>query len=75
MYENADFKKLILDDMIKLATSHQCSSLEKPKMIHLVSDPFSVDNDLLTPTFKLKRNIAKNTYKEQIDKMYEILTA
>ena len=42
-------------------------------MIHVVSDPFSVDNDLLTPTFKLKRNIAKNTYKEQIDKMYEIL--
>ena len=75
MYENADFKKLVLDDMVKLATSHQCSSLEKPKMIHLVSDPFSVDNDLLTPTFKLKRNIAKNTYKDKIDKMYEILTS
>lgn len=73
--ENKDFKKLILDDMVKLAASHHCSSLEKPKKIHLVTDPFTVDNDLLTPTFKLKRNVAKITYKEQIDIMYEELTA
>ena len=41
----------------------------------MVSDAFTVDNDLLTPTFKLKRNIAKNVFQVQIDKMYEVLTA
>lgn len=56
------FKKAILDDMNKLATEHHCSSLEKPKAIHLVAEGFSVDNELLTPTFKLKRNVAKNVF-------------
>jgi long-chain acyl-CoA synthetase len=69
------FKKAVLDDMNRLATEHHCSSLEKPKAIHLVADGFSVDNDLLTPTFKLKRNIAKNVFQTQIDQMYEVLTA
>jgi len=73
--ESDEFKKLVLDDMNRLATEHHCSSLEKPKAIHLISDAFTVDNDLLTPTFKLKRNIAKNVFQAQIDKMYEVLTA
>ena len=34
-------------------------------------DPFTIESDLLTPTMKLKRNIAKDTFKEQISKMYE----
>lgn len=69
------FKKAILDDMARLATEHHCSSLEKPKAIHLVAEGFSVDNELLTPTFKLKRNVAKNVYQAQIDEMYKVLTA
>jgi long-chain acyl-CoA synthetase len=68
------FKKAILEDMVRLATEHHCTSLEKPKAIHLVADAFSVDNDILTPTFKLKRNIAKNVYQTQIDEMYKVLT-
>jgi len=32
---------------------------------------WTVENDMVTPTFKLKRNIAKKKYQEQIDKMYE----
>jgi len=70
-----EFKKMILDDMVRLCTEHHCSSLEKPKMIHLIADAFTIENDLLTPTFKLKRNIATKVYKEQIDKMYEVITA
>jgi long-subunit acyl-CoA synthetase (AMP-forming) len=34
-------------------------------------DPFTIESDLLTPTMKLKRNIAKDKFKEQISKMYE----
>jgi long-chain acyl-CoA synthetase len=45
-------------------------SLEKIKAVHLYPEPFSVDNNLITPTFKIKRNIAKIVFKEAIDKMY-----
>ena len=72
---SADFKKLVLDDMNRLLTEHHCTSLEKPKAVTFSTEAFSVDNDILTPTFKLKRNIAKQIFKEQIDTMYAVLTA
>ena len=34
-------------------------------------DPFTIESDILTPTMKLKRNIAKDRFKDQITKMYE----
>ena len=67
------FKKHVLDDLLSLAKDHKLSGLEKPKDIFLTDDAFSVENNLLTPTFKLKRNIAREYFKPQIDKMYSKL--
>jgi long-subunit acyl-CoA synthetase (AMP-forming) len=33
-------------------------------------EAFSVENDMLTPTMKLKRNVAKKVYDEEIEKTY-----
>jgi len=49
------------------------SGLEKPKEVTLTLTPFSVDNNILTPTFKLKRNIAREYFKPQIEVMYNSL--
>ena len=51
-------------------TDYGLTSLEKIKAVHLSAEPFSVDNNLITPTFKIKRNIAKIVFKEAIEKMY-----
>lgn len=51
------------------------NSLEKPKEVYIASEAFSVENDIVTPTFKLKRNIGKKVYQAQIDAMYEALAA
>lgn len=64
------FKKDLFADLIKLATANKLSSLEKPKDICIYNREFTVDNDILTPTFKLKRNIAKKVFEEQINAMY-----
>jgi long-subunit acyl-CoA synthetase (AMP-forming) len=37
-------------------------------------DPFTIENDILTPTMKIKRNIARAMFSEQINKMYSIKT-
>jgi long-chain acyl-CoA synthetase len=36
----------------------------------LLKDPFTIESDMLTPTFKLKRNVAKKLYEADIDRMY-----
>ena len=43
---------------------------EKIKRFELVADEWTVKNGLLTPTLKVKRNIAMETYKEQIEKIF-----
>jgi long-chain acyl-CoA synthetase len=62
-----------MDGILKLATENKLSGLEKPKDIYLSLSPFTTENNMLTPTFKLKRNIARDVFKPQIDAMYAIL--
>jgi long-chain acyl-CoA synthetase len=69
-FDNEDFKKAIIAQLDAKAKEFSFTSLEKIKKIHLHPQPFSVDNNLLTPTFKIKRNDAKKFFKEQIDAMY-----
>jgi long-chain acyl-CoA synthetase len=54
---------MIFDDILQLCKEHKLSGLERPKDIYLHSEPFSIDNNLLTPTFKLKRNVANQVFK------------
>jgi long-chain acyl-CoA synthetase len=68
---DADLHKAILDNLLELAKVNKFSGLEKIKKIYVTSEPFSIENEILTPTMKIKRNIAKDVYKDKIDKMYE----
>lgn len=43
---------------------------EIPQKIHLTAEQWTVENELLTPTFKLKRNEAKKYYYKEIKAMY-----
>jgi long-chain acyl-CoA synthetase len=65
-----DFKQTVFEDLLKLAAENKFNSLEKPKQLTLLKDPFTIESDLLTPTMKLKRNIAKKHFQETLDAMY-----
>jgi len=60
--EDPDFIQTVYDDLIRLANTNKFNSLEKPKQISLLMEPWTIENDILTPTMKLKRNIAKKIY-------------
>jgi len=64
-------KGLVYASMMELAKKNILNSLEKPKQLRLLRNAFTTENDMLTPTMKLKRNIAKQRYAEEVGKMYE----
>ena len=48
----------------------ELKGFEIPKAFHLEKEPFSLENGLLTATFKLKRNEAVKKYQTVVDGMY-----
>jgi long-chain acyl-CoA synthetase len=67
---NEKLNKEILADLNRLAVENKFSGLEKIKQIHLTLDPFTIENDILTPTMKIKRNIARKIFDKEIAEMY-----
>lgn len=64
------FNKVVFDDLTALAKAKGLHGFEKAKAIHLEPELWSVENGVLTPTFKLKRNVAKKKYQGVIDGLY-----
>ena len=72
---NDEFKKVVAEDLAKQAKAAKLHGFEKAKAIHLEPELWSVENEMLTPTFKLKRNFAKQRYQATIDALYASLGA
>ncbi|KAI7832118.1 hypothetical protein BX661DRAFT_193457 [Kickxella alabastrina] len=81
-FVEAEFKVICEDPaVIKLMTKvvndwgrkNALKGFEIPKCIYLEHEPFTVDNDILTPTFKIKRPSAKKHYLPTLNKLYETL--
>jgi long-chain acyl-CoA synthetase len=70
---NKQLKKIILDDMTKIGKDGGLKGFEQTKDIYLHHDLFSIENNLLTPTMKSKRNELKIYFQAQIDELYEKL--
>jgi len=68
--QNPEVKKLITQQIKEIGSAAKLHGFEIPRAFYLVPEPFSVENELLTPTFKLKRPQAKAKYGEQIKAMY-----
>jgi len=64
-------KQAVFDDLTKVAKDSKLHGFEYIKAVHLTAEPFSVDNDLMTPTFKLRRPNLIKYYKKEVDVMYE----
>lgn len=70
---NPDVKKQIMTDLTNIGKTGGLHSFEQVKDIFLYPEQFSVENGLLTPTFKAKRHELKLKFKSEIDEMYKNL--
>ncbi|OMO92180.1 AMP-dependent synthetase/ligase [Corchorus olitorius] len=68
--ENPKARKYILDELNSTGQKHQLRGFEMLKAVHLEPNPFDMERDLITPTFKLKRPQLLKYYKDQIDQLY-----
>ncbi|VBB77339.1 Putative long-chain-fatty-acid--CoA ligase [Podospora comata] len=68
-------KGALLKLLDNIGKSHKFNSYEKVKNIYLDIEPFSIENELLTPTLKLKRPQTARAFRAEIDRMYEEIAA
>jgi long-chain acyl-CoA synthetase len=68
--KSEELKKAIMSDIRRLSKESKLNGFETVRAIYLDSSPFSVENELLTPTFKLKRQKARDQYETEIAKLY-----
>jgi len=62
-------KQAVLKDFEKCGKK-KLTGFEKVKNVLLAVDPFTVDNETLTPTLKLKRPVAAKKYRAELDVLY-----
>uniref|UniRef100_M4CAE8 Long-chain-fatty-acid--CoA ligase n=1 Tax=Brassica campestris TaxID=3711 RepID=M4CAE8_BRACM len=72
---NPRVKAAVLSDMDAVGRESQLRGFEFAKAVTLVLEPFTLENGLLTPTFKIKRPQAKEYFAEAITNMYKELAA
>mmetsp|Transcript_2052 Transcript_2052/g.3696 ORF Transcript_2052/g.3696 Transcript_2052/m.3696 type:complete len:701 (-) Transcript_2052:253-2355(-) len=75
--ELPDFKKDVLSQLLEIQKSNKFKGYEVIKdcsfetQVNELGQGFTVENDLLTPSFKVKRPQMKKKYEAQIKDMYE----
>ncbi|WVZ54488.1 hypothetical protein U9M48_005275, partial [Paspalum notatum var. saurae] len=60
----------VMADMDSIGKEAQLRGFEFAKAVTLVAEPFTLENGLLTPTFKVKRPQAKAYFAKEISDMY-----
>ena len=66
-----EVKAAVFDEMNKVANQSKLVGFEKIKNIYLDCEHWTIENGMLTPTMKLKRQVSKNKYMEVIQGMYK----
>ena len=70
-FENEELKKEILKDLETMGRKADFKGFEIIKKIYLSPEPFTVENDLCTPTLKIRRHVAKKYFEEKIKQLYD----
>jgi long-chain acyl-CoA synthetase len=66
----ANPKVQALYESVVEAVNENLARFEKLKRVMVISDEFSIENGILTPTLKLRRRIVEDRYRQQVDDLY-----
>ncbi|KAH8691114.1 putative AMP-binding enzyme [Talaromyces proteolyticus] len=66
-------RKSVLRDFQRTAKKHKLAGYERVQNAALMLEPFSIENETLTPTLKLKRPIVTKKFRTLLDNLYSQL--
>ena len=67
---DTELHKVIEKDIEAICRADGLNGFEIPKKFHVTGESFE-QLDLLTPTFKLKRNVARKVFQDSIERLYK----
>jgi len=70
LVERKDVKAAVLESLQQIAKSANLKEIEVVKNVHLVSDEWTPENEMLTAALKLKRQSVIPKYRKEIDALY-----
>lgn len=68
--KSKEVTQLIVASMEQLAVANKFNGLEKIKKVYLHPEVMTIEQDLLTPSMKLKRGVAAKVFRDQIKQLY-----
>jgi long-chain acyl-CoA synthetase len=71
LVENPEIRAMIGRRIEKVEEAHQIPNYERIKKFIIMSSEFSMDNNEVTPTLKLKRKIVTARFQQELDALYE----
>lgn len=69
------FREIVFNDMIREGKKRDLMSYEQIKAIEFTQEPFTIENGLLTPTFKNRRYAIEKKYKDRFVQLYKTVDA
>lgn len=64
----------LMAEIMRLSRENGLHGFETVKAVHVEPNQFTPENNLLTPTFKLKRDVVRDCYEKEIADMYSELS-
>ena len=68
LIKDGDFIKMMKDVTVKV--NNNLSAIEQVRKFLLVEEEFTIENDMMTPTMKVKRFKVKKKYIDQLENLY-----
>lgn len=68
--QDSQLHQAILQQIQEVSKEAKLQGFETVRAIFVETNPFTVENDLVTPTFKLRREKLRDYYARQIEAMY-----
>ncbi len=68
------FRSSLLSELQTFGKANGLKGFELPRAIFIETIPFSIENDLLTPSFKVKRHDVRKRYADSFTELYKSIS-